>query len=111
MIFQGSDKPITIVFDTVPTNVSVSLVNEITVFKHWNTSDMTVSSDGKTYTCPITQQESMSWEEGPAAVKVKWNSAIDDTQDVQFYTKRDWIIPWPDNTILAPAIPEENDGD
>lgn len=107
MIIQGSDKPIKIIFDTAPTNVSVSLVNEITEFKHWNTADMQVSEDGKVFSCPITQQESMAWEEGPAAVKIKWNSAEDDTQEVQFFTKRDWIVPWPDTTILASATPED----
>lgn len=105
MIIQGSDKPIIIIFDTAATNVSVALVNEITELKHWNTVDMAISEDGKSFTCPITQEESMAWEEGPAAVHIKWNSATDDTQNVQFYKKREFIVKWPDNTILAP--PEE----
>lgn len=102
MIIQGSDKPITIILDTAASNVSVALVNEITELKHWDTTDMVISEDGKSFTCPITQEESMAWEEGPAFVHIKWNSATDDTQSVQFYMKSDWIVPWPDNTILPP---------
>lgn len=72
MIKQGTNNPITIIFTYTPTDVSVALVNEIQTLKHWAMDDLVDAGDGLTFTCPISQEESMQWEEGPCVVEVRW---------------------------------------
>jgi len=98
MIIQGGNEPIRIIFDEPPSNVSLILANEILTYKHWDAGDFIVSNDGKEYEAPIEQSESRSWEEGRCQLQLKW---MDGEGVVQFYVKRDWIVPWDDHTILV----------
>lgn len=101
MIIQGSNEPITVTFDIIPADVSITLHNEIQTFKQWNTEELYVSDDGLTYTAPIDQLESYSWEEGPCEIQVRWMDSTGDMAGiVQTAILRDSIIYSRDQEIL-----------
>ena len=98
MIIQGTNNPITIIFTDTPTDVSVALVNEIQTLKHWAMADLVDAGDGLTFTCPISQEESFGWEEGPCWVEVSWT----DADGVKSHERAsEYIDFWHDKTILA----------
>ena len=102
MIVQGTNIPIKLVFDTIPLDISVALVNEIAVLKHWDLEDLTVSEDGLEYTAPISQEESFYWEEGPCWIEVEWVDSDGDLAGQKQHLKaRESIIYRKDNTILT----------
>lgn len=74
MIKQGTNKPIILTFETAPTDLSVTLHNEIQVLKHWAMADM-ISHNGTMLEAPVTQEESFAWEEGPCEIEVRWTDA------------------------------------
>ena len=98
MIIQGTNNPITITFTETPIDVSVALVDEIHTIKRWNMADLVDSGDALTYTCPISQEESMSWEEGPCWIEVSWTES---DGSKHFERSRDDIRFWQDKTVLT----------
>jgi len=101
MINQGSNDPITIVCDVIPIDISVTLHNEIEILKHWAKDDLIASEDRLTYTAPISQEESMAWEEGPCEVEVRWvDRSGDNAGIVQTEVLRDYIQYQQDQSVL-----------
>lgn len=101
MIRQGSNEPIVITFDVPPSDISVSLVNEIITLKHWDKNDLVSSEDELSYSAPYTQEESLEWEEGPCEIQVRWiDGSGDYSGRVQCVTLREVIEHSGDTTIL-----------
>lgn len=101
MIKQGSNEPISITFDVIPVDISVTLSNEIRIMKHWNKSDLQVSEDGLVYKATYSQEESLEWDEGPCEIQVRWVDGSGDREGtVQHTVLREVIEHSPDTTIL-----------
>jgi len=101
MIIQGTNLPIILEWDDINdapfSDLSVSLRNEIGELKHWTLDDCVVEDDGLHIECPITQDESMNWEEGPCTIEAKWHDA---QQNISHMLVHDQIRYWGDKTNL-----------
>lgn len=74
VIIQGSNTPITITFSDNTenfTDLHIMLTTETYVLKHWTFDDI-VREDIYTISCPLTQEETVAFEEGGAILEVKW---------------------------------------
>ena len=112
MIIQGTNNPIYLYFPQPPADIHVTLLNEIEILKQWEYDDLHRVNEMH-YTAPITQDESMNWEEGRCWIEVKWNvSAESESSDisgvVQFGKCQDWIVPWTDKALMTDTtdVPE-----
>ena len=103
MIVQGSNEPIIFKFDDIndvpEDDIHVTLKNEITILKQWGMGDLDINLNPNVMEikAPITQEESMTWEEGPCWIELKyldhWNNTI-------FSRVKTDIIPWTDQHVL-----------
>lgn len=102
MIVQGSNDPIRITFDSEPADVSVTIGNEIRIFKSWSFEDLNrdMDEEGYTYEAPIYQEESLDFDEGPCVIEVKWT----ELGNVQFARVRE-LIAYSDNREILTEWP------
>lgn len=101
MIIQGSNEPLRITYrninDKPRSDISVSLRNETTEFKHWGPLDVLDEDEGMTFVCPIKQEESVEWPEGPCWVEIKWIDAWGNTLFSKIETE---ILYWGDSRVM-----------
>lgn len=101
MIRQGTNKPIVMNFIVAPTDIVVTLHNEIEVLKRWDVTDMTQDETGLIWTAPVEQAESKGWEEGPCEIEIRWvPSEGDKAGIVQKHVIRETIEHTTDGTEL-----------
>lgn len=98
MIIQGSNTPVLIdVFREDVTDMSVSLRVPGAEVKHWGLDDLTVDDSGL-MVAPITQEESMAWEDGECTIEIKWTDVDGNTN---FAIIKEHIVKWGDRTLLS----------
>ena len=112
MIVQGSNLPVVVRFNRDVSDIPALEVHMFTpdgdVLKHWSLTDVQI--DRELVKAPLTQAETLAFEEGTFILEVKWLDADGKTHFT--HRIRDKIVERNDTTLMgseaeSPEVQEE----